>query len=98
VASNEVTFGYLPRYAEYRYESDRVSGQMRTSYAYWHMARIFNPAFLADLPKLNEDFISCNPTKRIFAVNAADSHPYIISINHNLNVRRALPKYGIPAL
>lgn len=90
---NKSTFGYLPRYAEYRYQSDRVAGEMRTGYAYWHMARIFK-----DAPSLNEDFISCTPTKRIFAVNAADSHPYILSINNSLTVRRCLPKYGIPAL
>lgn len=92
-AYDDAAFGYLPRYAEFRYESDRVAGEMRTGYAYWHMARIFN-----ETPYLNEDFISCTPTKRIFAVNAADSHPYIISINNRLNVRRCLPKYGIPAL
>lgn len=90
---DEATFGYLPRYAEYRYESDRVAGQMRTGYAPWHMARIFKVE-----PALNQLFVECNPTKRIFAINAPDSHPYIMNINHDLSVRRALPKYGIPSL
>jgi len=90
---NEATFGYLPRYAEYRYAEDRLSGEFRTSYAYWHMARIFK-----NTPALNEDFISCTPTKRIFAVTLSGSMPYMININHNLSVRRALPKYSIPAL
>jgi len=90
---NEETFGYLPRYAEYRYQSDRVAGEMRTSYAHWHLARIF-----PELPKLSEDFISCTPSKRIFAINTAGSNPFILHINHAISVRRTLPKYGIPAL
>lgn len=92
-ASNDATFGYIPRYAEYRYENDRVAGEMRTTYAHWHQGRIF-----PERPQLNEDFISCTPSKRIFAINAPGSHPYILNINHSLNVRRVLPKYGIPAL
>lgn len=90
---NDEVFGYIPRYAEYRYESDRVAGEMRTSYAFWHQARIF-----PDFPTLNEDFISATPSKRIFAINSPGSHPYILNINHKLNVRRVLPKFGIPAL
>lgn len=90
---NNGTFGYLPRYAEYRYESDRVAGEMRTSYTHWHMTRIFPNA-----PALNQAFIECTPTKRIFAVNAAGVHSYILSVQHDLTVRRALPKFGIPAL
>lgn len=90
---DEQTFGYLPRYAEYRYEGDRVAGEMRTSYTHWHMTRIFNGA-----PFLNESFINCQPTKRIFAVNSAGVHSYIISVSHDLKVRRALPKFGIPSL
>jgi len=90
---NEQTFGYLPRYAEYRYESDRTSGEFRTTLTHWHQTRIFD-----SLPALNEDFIQCVPTKRIFAVNLASNDPFWINVNHNLSVRRALPKYGIPAL
>jgi len=91
--SNDETFGYIPRYAEYRYQNDRVAGEMRTTYAHWHQGRIF-----PNRPQLNEDFISCTPSKRIFAINAPGSHPYILNINHSLNVRRVLPKFGIPAL
>lgn len=65
---------------------------MRTGYAPWHMARIFKIQ-----PALNQLFIDCTPTKRIFAINSPDSHPYIMNINHDLTVRRALPKYGIPS-
>lgn len=90
---NDETFGYLPRYAEMRYQSDRVAGQMRTSYAFWHQARIF-----PSLPALNEDFISCNPSKRIYNSLLESNQPFILHIKHNLSVRRRLPKYGIPRL
>jgi len=91
--ANDEVFGYIPRYAEYRYENDRIAGEMRTTYAHWHQSRIFSAP-----PALNEDFISCTPSKRIYAVNAAGSHPFIIRLDHDLKVRRCLPKYGIPAL
>lgn len=87
------TFGFLPRYAEYRYSSDRVSGQMRTYYMHWHQTRVFD-----QLPILNESFVNANPSKRIFAVNTAGDHTFIIQVNHFHTVRRALPKYGIPTL
>jgi len=88
---NEDTVGYLPRYAEYRYENNRVAGDFRTSLSYWHMGRIFN-----NRPVLNEQFINCSPTKRIFAVNNPDTHSYYLHINNIYNVRRKLPRYGVP--
>jgi hypothetical protein len=58
----ESTFGYIPRYAEYKYENNRVSGEMRDTLNYWHMGREFVSA-----PVLNDSFIWCDPTTRIFA-------------------------------
>lgn len=91
--ADKTTFGYLPRYAEYRFANDRVSGEMRTSLNHWHMGRIFPSP-----PALNEAFINCAPTERVFAVNTAGVHNYIVNVRHNLTIRRRLPKYGIPAL
>ncbi|KAF2378742.1 hypothetical protein BSN82_17545, partial [Acinetobacter baylyi] len=55
-------FGYTPRYSDYKYNNNQVSGQFRTTYNNWHMGRIF-----ASIPSLNESFISCDPTHRISA-------------------------------
>lgn len=59
------TFGYVPRYAEYKFMPSRVAGDFATSLDYWHLGRIFNTQ-----PSLNGTFIECTPeaTDRIFAV------------------------------
>lgn len=86
------TFGYTPRYAEYRYNSSRVSGQMATSELdFWHMGRKFETP-----PGLNYEFIECDPTKRIFAVEAEEEDEIVAHIYHKMMVRRPLPKYGNP--
>ena len=58
------TFGYTPRYAEYKYIPSTVHGTFRTSLNIWHMGRIF-----ANKPSLNKDFIECDydEVKRVFA-------------------------------
>lgn len=89
---NDATFGYTPRYAEYKYMDSRVAGDFRTSLAFWHMGRIFSSR-----PVLNASFINANPTTRIFAVEDGADHIYM-HVLHNLKVRRRLPKYGIPTL
>lgn len=40
-AYNSGTFGYIPRYTEYRYNPGRVHGQMKTTLNTWQMARTF---------------------------------------------------------
>ncbi|AXL14908.1 major capsid protein [Microviridae sp.] len=96
----EGTFGYLPRYTEYRYEPSRVAGEMRSTLSYWHMGRIFDSD-----PALNEAFIKSDPTSRIFAVEyeggsepeyAADQ--IFAHIFNNIHVSRLMPKYGTPTL
>lgn len=90
-AQQEETFGYIPRYSEYRYMPSRVSGLMRTELAYWHLGRIFdNP------PQLNEEFIECEPSKRIFAVTEESEDTIYAHIFNNIRATRKLPKYGTP--
>lgn len=89
---NDDTFGYIPRYAEYRYTPSRVSGQMATTLTHWHMARDF-----AVRPHLNTGFVVAEPTRRIFAdVNPLDdcivAHVFV-----KLLSRRPLPIFGVPA-
>lgn len=64
-ANNDI-FGYVPRYAEYRYNPSRVAGQMRSSLDFWHLGRKF-----ATRPALNDAFITCLPDKRIFRYRPA---------------------------
>lgn len=85
------TFGYIPRYAEYKYQPSRVAGDMRTSLDYWHMARKFNTP-----PALNEDFVKSDPTKRIFAVTDPNNDNLICHVYHKIRAVRPMPKYGTP--
>lgn len=90
--NNDGTFGYTPRYAEYRFRNNRVCGDFKDTLKFWTLARDF------DAPQaLNHSFVECNPSDRIFAVSDAASSGY----NHlwceiGLNVKslRPLPKYG----
>jgi len=93
-SSPDGTFGYLPRYSEYRYEPSSVSGQMRTTLSQWHMAREFDAE-----PNLSEAFISSDPTTRIFAVENGVGADHVYGhIIHRINANRLIPKYGVPML
>lgn len=84
------TFGYVPRYAEYKFENNRVAGDFRTSLDFWHEGRIFGST-----PLLNETFITCNPANRIFAVDDGNDNLYCHVLN-KIKMVRPMPKYGTP--
>lgn len=86
------TFGYTPRYAEYRYNPSRVAGDFRTNLSYWHMGRIFDSK-----PALNAQFVRSNPTKRIFAVTSEDVNSLYAHVFHRIKARRPIPKFGVPS-
>ena len=89
------TFGYIPRYSEYRFESNRVAGDFKTTLDFWHLGRIFDPT---TPPTLNQDFIDCVPTDRIFATQATPSQKLWAHVYNKISVRRSLPKFGSPTL
>ena len=51
---NKTIFGYQGRYDEMRTKRNMVCGQMRNTFDYWHLGRIFSTR-----PALNSDFITC---------------------------------------
>lgn len=90
------TFGYQSRYAEYRFEPNRVAGDFTDSLEYWHLARKFGAA-----PALNQTFIEVSDTvddlTRIFAVE--DGTDYLwCHILHKVTASRKIPYYGTPML
>jgi hypothetical protein len=85
----DATFGYVPRYAEYKYLNDSVHGELRTTLDFWHLGRKF-----ATDPSLNQTFIECNPSDRIFAVQGQE-HIYAI-VNHKVLAKRPMPYFGTP--
>lgn len=85
------TWGYIPRYAEYKYMPNRVAGEMGNSLDFWHMGRKFD-----SLPQLNASFVQSDPTTRIFAVTDADDQ-CIVQILHKISAIRPMPKFGTPS-
>lgn len=60
--SSANTFGYVPRYDEYRETQSYVSGTLRQGTEEdWTLAREFSSA-----PTLNSDFVTCTPSDRVY--------------------------------
>lgn len=92
---NYTPFGYTARFNELRFLGNKVTGLMRTTFDYWHMARSF-----ATAPALNAAFI--RPTaaeitelKRVFAVPTEPA--FVANYGINLKSYRPIPFMGIPS-
>ncbi len=92
------TFGYTPRYAEYRFHNDETHGQFKSTLNFWTLTRIF-----AGEPALNPKFIYTQPEalRRIFAVEKVGDD-YIDNLlcdfYFNVQVVQPVSKYGTPML
>ena len=91
--TDQATFGYTPRYAEYKYIPSTVHGEFRTSLNFWHMGRIFTNA-----PALNQDFIECDyeEVKRVFA--APDQEHLYVYLHNEVKATRLMPYFGTPTI
>lgn len=90
-SDSEETFGYTPRYAEYKFMNNRVAGDFQTTLDFWTMARKFAAA-----PSLNADFVKCVPTNDVFAVTDDIDNVYA-QIIHRITSIRPMPKFGTPS-
>lgn len=90
---NEGTFGYTPRYAEYKYHESEAHGDFRGNMSFWHLNRIFN-----DKPNLNTTFVECNPSNRVFATSETQDDKFWVQIYQDVKALRLMPKYGTPML
>lgn len=89
--ADNTTFGYIPRYAEYKFINNRVAGDFKTTLNTWQAGRIFDTQ-----PALNADFINCIPTRRIFAVTDETVSTMYCHILNRVHAIRPMPKYGNP--
>lgn len=93
------TFGYLPRYSEYRTIPNRVAGTFRTTEDYWTMARIFDTSTVPlNTPGLNQAFIEADPTHRVFADTDPNTQKMYVHCLNKVRAVRPLPKFGTPNL
>lgn len=75
--SKDTAFGYVPRYDEYRYGNDIVSGDFRRSLNYWHLSRDISEE------KLSVDFVTCRPDNRIFSFVGEENYKlYALSLDN----------------
>ena len=89
--NDKAIFGYQGRFDEMRTKNNQVCGQMRDTFSYWHLGRIF-----ATQPALNSSFIMCVPRKDIFA---APSEPgLIVQFANLIKAWRPMPIQSNPGL
>lgn len=94
-AQPEETFGYIPRYSEYKYLPSRVAGDFRDSLEFWHLGRKF-----ANQPTLSQEFIEIDNSEfdaRIFAVDGGADNIYCHILNKVI-ARRPMPVFGTPMM
>lgn len=90
-ANPTATFGYIPRYSEYRTLPSRVAGQMRDVFDRWHLGRKFSAQ-----PTLSQSFVECDADDRIFAVQNGDDYLWLHTLM-KVDAVRPLPKFGTPS-
>jgi len=91
---NKSVFGYAPRYHEYKYIPSTVHGDMKDTLDFWHLGRIFDEQ---NKPTLSKDFIECNPTKRIFAVEESEEQTLIVNLHNSIKAKRKMAYFADPS-
>jgi len=81
-------FGYGDRYSDYRSVPNLCTGEFRTVFDDWHLARIF-----ASEPSLNDEFVTCEPSKRIHAVQTNDVLWGMF--RHSIQARRVVARTAV---
>lgn len=91
--ADEETFGYAPRYAEYKYIPSSVHGDFKTNLDYWHLGRKFE-----NRPGLNSSFVECNPSDRIFNVTDDDVQKLWCHLYNRVKALRPMAVFSEPGL
>lgn len=98
-STDDEVFGYQEAWADYRYRPNRVTGEMRSSYAtsldVWHLADDYD-----SLPSLSDSWIREDKSNvdRVLAVTSAVSNQVFADIYVQNRTTRPMPLYSIPGL
>lgn len=87
------TFGYQSRYAEYKHIPSSCHGDFKGNLDFWHMSRKFS-----NEPALNSEFVTADPTHRVFAVTDTDVPKLYVQIYNDLKAIRPMPYFNVPTL
>lgn len=90
---DKAIFGYQERYSEYKQRLNRISGDFEGTLDFWHLGRSFD-----DSVALNSDFVSCNPSSRIFAVEDSASQKLLGDFFLKVKAFRPVIPHVIPGL
>lgn len=85
-------FGYVPRYAEYKFVPSTVHGDFRGNLSFWHFGRKFSSP-----PALNQTFIECVPRTDPFAVMDTDVQKFWVHCLNQVRAIRPMPIFGTPS-
>lgn len=98
-AQDEEVFGYQEAWADYRYRTNMITGEMRSTYAQtldaWHYADKYTK-----LPTLSSDWIKegTENINRTIAVQSDNSRQFICNFYFDQTWTRAMPIYSVPGL
>lgn len=98
-AKDEEVFGYQEAWADYRYRTNMVTSEMRSTYAQtldaWHYADKYNA-----LPTLSSSWIKegTENIDRTLAVQSSNSHQFICNFFYSQAWTRPMPIYSVPGL
>lgn len=98
-AQDEEVFGYQEAWADYRYRTNMVTSEMRSTYAQtldaWHYADKYNA-----LPTLSSTWIKegTENIDRTLAVQSSNSHQFICNFYYEQAWTRPMPIYSVPGI
>lgn len=85
-------FGYAPRYAEYKFSKNIITGLLRGSLANWTFARKISD------PNLNAAFLEVSQVNNPFAVQDEETDKFIIWFSNDIRALRPMPFFGTPSI
>lgn len=101
----QLTFGYQPRYAQFKCSLDEVHGDFRKSLAYWVSTREFNPSLFngsfglgnpTNVPELGKRFLYENADYGAFVNESEDYSHVLMDIEQYITCSRLLPVLPSP--
>lgn len=98
-AKDEEVFGYQEAWADYRYRTNMITSEMRSTYAQtldaWHYADKYD-----SLPTLSSSWIKegTENIDRTLAVQSSNSHQFICNFYYSQAWTRPMPIYSMPGI
>lgn len=98
-ADDDTVFNYQEAWAEYRYKTNKITGEMRSNYAQtldpWHYGDKY-----ASKPVFAQNWIEETPLfiDRTIVVASTVQHQFKINYAVKINAVRAMPMYSVPGM